>query len=298
MTQSNTKKNDDNTWNWLIGLFRGRGKTESRSPSRASVMDGGVSIEADALERLRVEDVMVPRADIVGVEVSTPLGELTQIFAEAAHSRLPIYRETLDDPVGVVHIRDVIHHLVPDKNGTRSEGWSEQEVLTEIGRPLLFAPPSMNATDLLRRMQGRRTHLALVVDEYGGTDGLVTLEDLIEPIVGDIEDEHDDDEAAAIMTKGPGIWDVEARAKIDDFEKVAGEEIAAPDEDEDVDTLGGLIFTLAGRIPERGEVIRHGKGYEFEVLEADPRRIKRMRVRATGKTAQKDKSKIERSQKQ
>jgi len=295
MTQQMSTKKDDNTWNWLIGLFRGKGANEPHSPSRASVADGGVSIEADALERLRVEDVMVPRADIVGVEVSTPLGELTQIFAEAAHSRLPVYRETLDDPVGVVHIRDVIHHLVPDEKGIRPEGWSE-EVLTSIVRPLLFAPPSMSATDLLRRMQGRRTHLALVVDEYGGTDGLVTLEDLIEPIVGDIEDEHDDDEAPAIMTKGPSVWDVEARAKIDDFEKVVGEEIAAPDEDEDVDTLGGLIFTLAGRIPERGEVIRHDKGYEFEVLEADPRRIKRMRVRATAKASQKDAAKIERRQ--
>jgi CBS domain containing-hemolysin-like protein len=272
---------------WFRVMFRSKRETVMRRPEpRGRVLaDSGLPpIEADALDRLRVADVMVPRADIVGVEVSTPLGELAQIFAEAAHSRLPIYRETLDDPVGVVHIRDVIHHLTPGEHGARQNGWSDREVLPTIGRPLLFAPPSMHATDLLRRMQARRTHLALVVDEYGGTDGLVTLEDLIEPIVGDIEDEHDDEDSPAIISRGDGVWDVEARASIDAFEQAAGEEIAAPDEDEDVDSLGGLVFTLAGRIPERGEVIRHHKGYEFEVLEADPRRIKRMRVRSTKRT--------------
>ena len=259
-------------------------KPSAPSPSGVSASPDALAqpIEANALDRLRVADVMVPRADIIGVEASTPLGELVEIFADAAHSRLPIYRDSLDDPVGVAHIRDVIHFLKPGENGSQPEGWSEQEVLTEISRPLLFTPPSMSAAALLRRMQARRIHLALVVDEYGGTDGMVTLEDLIEPIVGDIEDEHDDEDAPAIRTHGPGVWDVEARASIDAFEKVVGEEIAAPDEDEDVDTLGGLVFTIAGRIPERGEVIRHAKGYEFEVLEADPRRIKRMRVRATG----------------
>ncbi|MDF1767609.1 hemolysin family protein [Maricaulis sp.] len=241
------------------------------------------SIEADALDKLRVADVMVPRADIIGVDVATPLGELAKIFAHAAHSRLPIYRDTLDDPVGVVHIKDVVSHLAPGTSGKRPAGWSQQQVLPSIGRPLLFAPPSMKALDLLRRMQGRRMHLALVVDEYGGTDGLVTLEDLIEPIVGDIEDEHDDEETPAIRARGPGVWDVEARAEIDAFEAVVGEEIAAEDEDEDVDSLGGLVFTLIGRVPERGEVIRHPTGYEFEVIDADTRRIKRMRVRAPQK---------------
>lgn len=239
-----------------------------------------LSIEADALDLLRVADVMVPRADIVGVEVSTPLDELAQRFAEAAHSRLPIYRETLDDPVGVAHIKDVVGHLAPSEDGERLPGWLQKQILPAISRPLLFAPPSMRASDLLRRMQGRRMHMALVVDEYGGTDGLVTLEDLIEPIVGDIEDEHDDEDSPAILARGPGVWDVDARAEIDDFEAVVGEEIAAEDEDEDVDSLGGLVFTLIGRVPERGEVIRHPTGYEFEVIEADSRRIKRMRVRA------------------
>ena len=252
-------------------------------PAAASPAPHHPSIEADALDQLRVADVMVPRADIVGVEVSTPLGELAKIFADAAHSRLPIYRETLDDPVGVVHIKDVVAHLAPPVSGRRPAGWLTKLVLPSIARPLLFVPPSMKATDLLRRMQGRRMHLALVVDEYGGTDGLVTLEDLIEPIVGDIEDEHDDEDSPLIRARGPGVWDVDARAEIDVFEGVVGEEIAAEDEDEDVDSLGGLVFTLIGRVPERGEVIGHPTGYEFEVLEADSRRIKRMRVRAPSK---------------
>jgi CBS domain containing-hemolysin-like protein len=267
---------------WLRRLF-GNGRdaeTVTPLPVAATPATTHHSIEADALDRLRVADVMVPRADIIGVEVSTPLGELARIFADAAHSRLPIYRETLDDPVGVVHIKDVIAHLAPGQTGRRPAGWLQKVVLPDIARPLLFAPPSMTATDLLRRMQGRRMHLALVVDEYGGTDGLVTLEDLIEPIVGDIEDEHDDEDSPAIRARGPGVWDVDARAEIDDFEAVVGEEIAAEDEDDDVDSLGGLVFTLIGRVPERGEVIRHPTGYEFEVIEADSRRIKRMRVRA------------------
>ncbi len=268
---------DSPSW---IGRLMKRDGSKSDKPAAAGTAGNPWSIEADALDALRVADVMVPRADIVGVEVATPLGELATIFSEAAHSRLPVYRDTLDDPVGVVHIKDVIGRLAPNGGGDRDDDWAEQKLLTDISRPLLFAPPSMRATDLLRRMQARRIHLALVVDEYGGTDGLVTLEDLIEPIVGDIEDEHDDDDAPVIRARGAGVWDVEARAEIDDFEQVVGEEIAAPDEDEDVDSLGGLVFTLAGRIPERGEVIRHPKGYEFEVLEADARRIKRMRVRA------------------
>jgi CBS domain containing-hemolysin-like protein len=272
-----------NLRSWWRKLFKRTSGTSGVSSVGVSPGALALPIEANALDQLRVADVMVPRADVIGVEVSTPLGELAEVFADAAHSRLPIYRDSLDDPVAVAHIRDVIHYLKPDENGGRPEGWSEQEVLSKIGRPLLFTPPSMSAAALLRRMQARRIHLALVVDEYGGTDGMVTLEDLIEPIVGDIEDEHDDEDAPAISTRGQGVWDVEARATIDAFEKVVGEEIAAPDEDEDVDTLGGLIFTIAGRIPERGEVIRHATGYEFEVLEADPRRIKRMRVRAAGK---------------
>tara|TARA_R110000868_G_scaffold45045_3_gene149897 strand:+ start:40838 stop:41737 length:900 start_codon:yes stop_codon:yes gene_type:complete len=275
---------DEDTRSWFGRIFGGpedvKPAERSTLPSRTGTT-GTFAIDPDALDDMRVADVMVPRADIVGVEVSTPLGELIQVFSDAAHSRLPIYRETLDDPVGVVHIKDVLSYLTPGTHGERENGWAGLQILPTIGRPLLFAPPSMRATDLLRRMQGRRMHLALVVDEYGGTDGLVTFEDLIEPIVGDIEDEHDDEDSPAIRARGPGVWDVEARAEIEAFEQVIGEELAADDEEDDVDSLGGLVFTLTGRVPERGEVIRHPKGYEFEVLEADPRRIKRMRVRAT-----------------
>jgi len=261
---------------WLRSIFNGSNSAaDEKTKSSQSFM-----IKHDALEELRVADVMVPRADIIGIEIATPLGELAEAFSTASHSRLPVYRETLDDPVGVVHIKDVVSHLTPSEDGRRTVGWAEQEILADILRPLLYAPPSMKAGDLLRRMQARRMHMALVVDEYGGTDGLVTLEDLIEPIVGEIEDEHDEDDAPLIRVRAPGVWDVDARAEIDEFERVVGEEIAADDEDDDVDSLGGLVFTIAGRIPERGEVIRHATGYEFEVLEADQRRIRRMRVRA------------------
>ena len=270
---------------WRRVLSGASAPTESHPPASPSAPQ---RIMADALENLRVADVMVPRAEITGVEMTTPLGELASVFSDAAHSRLPVYRDTLDDPIGVVHIKDVIGELRPSEDGTREPGWSRKEILEDISRPLLFAPPSMRATELLRRMQGRRMHMALVVDEYGGTDGLVTLEDLIEPIVGDIEDEHDVGETPAIKTRGSGVWVADARADIVDFEAVVGEEIATPDEEEDVDSLGGLVFTLVGRVPERGEVIIHPSGYEFEVLEADARRIKRLRVVAPRETSEPD----------
>ncbi|MFS2316411.1 hemolysin family protein [Maricaulis sp. D1M11] len=270
---------------WRRVLNGASAPTESHPPASPSAQQ---RIMADALENLRVADVMVPRAEITGVEMTTPLGELASVFSDAAHSRLPVYRDTLDDPIGVVHIKDVIGELRPSEDGTREPGWSRKEILEDISRPLLFAPPSMRATELLRRMQGRRMHMALVVDEYGGTDGLVTLEDLIEPIVGDIEDEHDVGETPAIKTRGSGVWVADARADIVDFEAVVGEEIATPDEEEDVDSLGGLVFTLVGRVPERGEVIIHPSGYEFEVLEADARRIKRLRVVAPRETSEPD----------
>lgn len=234
---------------------------------------------AAQFSELRVADVMVPRADIIAVEIDTPLGELARRFHEAAHSRLPIFRETLDDPVGVAHIKDLIPHLAGDEDAARAEDWGQKRILPDIRRPLLYAPPSMRAADLLVRMQSRRMHMALVVDEFGGTDGLVTLEDLIEPIVGDIEDEHDENGGPAIRAKGPHLWEADARASIEEFEALVERAVATPEEEEDVDTLGGLVFLIAGRVPERGEIIRHSSGFEFEVLEADGRRIKRLKVR-------------------
>ncbi|PWE18325.1 magnesium/cobalt efflux protein [Marinicauda salina] len=265
----------------LARALSGRGEAGDQPADGETPSDQhDLLLNAQAFDQLRVADVMVPRADIVAVDIDTPLGELASRFAEAAHSRLPIFRETLDDPVGVAHIKDVMAHIAGNGAPQHSAAWTEARILPDVRRPLLYAPPSMRAIDLLLKMQSRRMHMALVVDEFGGTDGLVTLEDLLEPIVGDIEDEHDEDEPPAIRAKGPACWDADARAPIEDFEETVGREIATDEEEEDVDTLGGLVFMLAGRIPERGEVIRHSSGFEFEVLDSDPRRIKRLRVRS------------------
>ncbi len=232
---------------------------------------------AAEFESLRVDDVMVPRADIIAVEVETPLGELSRLFAEAAHSRLPVYRETLDEPLGMAHIKDVMKHLALGvDNGVPL---AEKRILASILRPILFVPPSMSAADLLLKMQSRRVHMALVVDEFGGTDGLATLEDLVEEIVGDIEDEHDDAVTPTIRARSATSWDADARTTIEELEELAGRKLPLDDLTEEVDTLGGLVFALAGRVPERGEVLRHPAGLEFEVVEADPRRIKRLIVR-------------------
>ncbi|WP_421789497.1 hemolysin family protein [Hyphobacterium sp.] len=267
---------DNSSRSWRARLARLLNGSEDSLP--AAEETNGFAANVRDFDNLLVDNVMVPRADIIGIDISTPLGELIPAFADAAHSRLPVYRETLDDPLGVAHIKDVMARLVPFVSDP-VERWADQRILDEIKRPLLFAPPSMKAIDLLLRMQARRTHMALVVDEYGGTDGLVTLEDLLEPIVGDIEDEHDDEAAPNVLPKGKGVWVADARAEIRELEQIAGRPVIDPEIDEDVDTLGGLVFTLAGRIPERGEVIPHPVGFDFEVLDADPRRIKRLRIR-------------------
>jgi len=238
----------------------------------------------DAAKRfhlITVEDVMVPRADIVAVETTASLTELSQTFKEAGHSRLPVYKETLDEPVGMVHIKDVMPYLMFDAKGRNGKTYPDRKVIQYIRRPVLFVPPSMLAQDLLKRMQARRSHMAIVVDEYGGTDGIVTIEDLIEEIVGEIDDEHDDIDPEIQIVTGKGgrsVWEADARTAIDDFEKALGRDFATPDEEDDVDTLGGLVFTLAGRVPERGEIIRHPDGIEFEVIDADQRRVKRLRI--------------------
>jgi hemolysin (HlyC) family protein len=223
---------------------------------------------------LRVDDVMVPRADIVAVEVETPLTELAAIFRDAQHSRLPIYRETLDDPIGMVHIKDVLGFLVPATPATAPP----ENVLQRLRRDVLFVPPSMHVMDLLIKMQRSHIHMAVVIDEYGGTDGLVTIEDLIEEIVGEIEDEHDVEETALITPRADGGFDVNARMPIEDLERVLGRSLALPEREEDIDTLGGLVFSLVGRVPQRGELIAHPGGFEFEVLDADPRRVKKVRI--------------------
>jgi len=224
----------------------------------------------------RLDDVMVPRADIVAVEESTPLVDLVALFREAQHSRLPVYRETLDDPQGFVHIKDVLALMETGDGG--SFRWRAASI-GEIKRPILFVPPSMAVLDLLVKMQAAHIQLALVIDEYGGTDGLVSIEDLIEEIVGDIADEHDED-TAPIRKDEAGAFVADARAYLEDFKAETGLDLGVDDEiAEDVDTLGGLVTSLAGHVPQRGEIIAHPGGSEIEVLEADPRRVKRLRIR-------------------
>jgi CBS domain containing-hemolysin-like protein len=224
----------------------------------------------------QVSDVMVPRADIIATEETTPIVELVALFREAQHSRLPVYRETLDDPQGFVHIKDVLALMEPGEGGAFH--WRAASI-SEIKRPILFVPPSMPVLDLLVKMQAAHIQLALVIDEYGGTDGLVSIEDLIEEIVGDIADEHDED-SVPIRRDETGAFVADARVDLEDFKTETGVDLGVDDEaTEDVDTLGGLVISILGRVPQRGEIVAHPSGSEIEVLEADPRRVKRLRIR-------------------
>jgi CBS domain containing-hemolysin-like protein len=262
---------------------------------------------------LHVVDVMVPRADIIAVDESETVWELLKTFDAAGVSRLPLFRETLDDPRGMVHIKDLTRWLIGEALGRpASEGHIPSAVArgtvgerpamasavgqdapvpdlgranlsktiasTKLRRPMIYVPPSMPAANLLIRMQSTRIHMALVVDEYGGTDGLVTIEDLVEQIVGEIEDEHDEAEAANIVADPKLGLVTAARTPVKELEAHLQTKLLKPEEEADIDTLGGLIFTLVGRVPARGELIRHPSGFEFEVLDADPRRVKKLRV--------------------
>jgi CBS domain containing-hemolysin-like protein len=233
-----------------------------------------------AFGELKVLDVMVPRADIIAADETMPLGSLVALFRDAKHSRLPIYRETLDDPTGLVHVKDVLGLLEAQPGGV----WRlPKSTIARITRPILFVPPSMRALDLLLKMQATHTHLALVIDEYGGTDGLVSIEDIIEEIVGDIADEHDEDDVS--LRRDGDAYVVDARFDLEDFKRETGIDLMTEETAEDVDSLGGLVVALLGRVPQRGEIVAHQAGYEFEVLEADPRRVRRLRIRPTGGTA-------------
>jgi CBS domain containing-hemolysin-like protein len=253
------------------------GGGEAARPPEPPPATGAVDIvdQAEAFQTLRVADVMTPRADIVAVELSAPFEAVVAQFTEAEHSRMPIYRETLDDPVGVVHVKDIFR-LLSDDARRPAPG---DPVLHKLRRDALYVPASMKAADLLLRMRTSRIHMALVIDEFGGTDGLVSMEDLIEAVVGEIDDEHDDAAAAAIVARPGGVYDADARAPLEELEAVLGRELAPSDMEEDIDTVAGLVVALAGRVPQRGEVIAHPDGYEFEVVEADPRRVRRVRVR-------------------
>ncbi|MET0301970.1 MAG: hemolysin family protein [Methyloceanibacter sp.] len=249
-----------------------------------SVQERSMLRRALRFGKLTVEDVMVPRADIFAVDESTTVAELMHVFREAEHSRLPVYRETLDDPRGMIHIRDLMSWITTAAEAG-GEGLDLNKVdlkrtvaTINITRELLYVPASMPVLDLLLKMQTTRLHLALVVDEYGGTDGLVSIEDLIEEVVGEIADEHDVEDGPQIKSDSrPGLV-AEARAPIEELEKQLGLALVSDEEREDTDTLGGLVFSIAGRIPARGERVRHASGVEFEVLEADKRRIKKLRI--------------------
>jgi CBS domain containing-hemolysin-like protein len=275
------------------------------------------------LHKVRVDDVMIPRADIVAVSIETSLGDLLKLFRTAGHSRLPVYGETLDDPRGMVHIRDFVDHIAAKaeagsrrtSNGAAPQSPAATEAgaaaapaartrrnptralralnlgnvdlsttlaATRIQRPVLFVPPSMPAIDLLVRMQATRTHMALVIDEYGGTDGLISIEDLIEMVVGDIEDEHDVAEGRLIQrVEGDAeVFVADARADLAEVSEATGVDLVAAvgEMAEEIDTIGGMIVTLAGRVPSRGELIAGPGDLEFEVLDADPRRLKRLRL--------------------
>lgn len=226
------------------------------------------------LRRLRVEDVAIPAAEIVAVPVTIDKDDLVGIFRQSGFTRIPVYEGTLDTPLGFVHLKDFsLNHGF--------NGGSSDFDLRRMLRPLLFVPPSMPIGVLLTKMQAERRHMALVIDEYGGVDGLVTIEDLIEQVVGEIEDEHDADELQTWYQEKPGCYIALARTPLPEFEAEIGRSLTSHDavDEEEIDTLGGLVFMLSGRVPARGEVIEHPEGAEFEVIDADPRRIKRLRVR-------------------
>ena len=218
----------------------------------------------------RVEDCMVPRADIVGLEVDTDVKDILKIFSESNHSRIPVYNETLDNPIGMLHMKDLIS-VFSDKNFDDID-------IEKFLREILFVPPSMKSRDLLVRMQTSRIHMALVIDEYGGTDGLVTIEDLIEEIIGEIEDELFEEDLDRIKIYDNYI-DSSARASIEEINDIVGKSLFTDDIDEEINTIGGLVFVLAGRVPQRGELINHPLGFEIEITDADSRRIKKVRLR-------------------
>jgi magnesium and cobalt transporter len=245
----------------------GDGQAGDSSPA-ARVATTGIG----HLRRLQVEDVAIPKVEIEALAVTATLDDVVAAFRTSGFSRLPVFKGTLDAPQGIIHLKDLaIQQFFTDPKPRFN--------LRKILRPLIYAPPSMPASVLLQKMQAERIHMALVIDEYGGVDGLVTIEDLIEQVVGEIEDEHDTSEAGLWVEEKPGQYLVQARADLTEFEAETGMMIAVAEEAEDVDTVGGLVAMLTGRIPARGEVIKHESGVEFEVVDADPRRIKRLRVR-------------------
>ena len=274
-----------------------------------SAEERGMMLRTMRFGALRVDDIMVPRADIIAIDENGTIDELLRAFDSAGVSRIPLFRETLDDPRGMVHVKDLVRWMMGDSQGRPpSEGraapqpkpqapivddsapglsiaaafarldLSRSIASTRLRRQVLYVPPSMPAMSLLVRMQTQKMHMALVVDEYGGTDGLVTIEDLVEQIVGDIEDEHDEVEASNILDDPKLGLIAVARTPIKELETLLGVILLDAGAETDIDTLGGLVFSLVGRVPSRSEVVRHPSGVEFEILDADPRRVKKVKV--------------------
>ena len=259
----------------LARLIGGEPEPETASPLPAEA-PAAIRLRLKEFERASVRDVMTSRVDIAAVSIDASLGEVLDVFAREAHSRMPVYRDSLDEPLGFIHIKDVV------AEGVR-QGWTPQTMSTRplqrLVREIMFVPESTLLPDLLIKMQTSRTHIALVVDEYGGTGGMVCLEDLVEQIVGELEDEHDE-APPQVMRKGRFTWDVDGLATIGDVEAQTGLHLSIEDFEDEVDTLGGLVSALAGRVPEAGEAIEHPHGHVIDILEADPRRIIRARIRA------------------
>ena len=292
------------SWFWNLFALKRNGNSIREDLADALSADSGGAVGFSPEERamltsilrlqdVRVEDLMVPRADIISVNQEITLAELLKLFEESGHSRMPVYGDTLDDPRGMVHIRDVVAHITKTSRLTKAEAGRRKRQLAanldlkrvslakpistlKLVRNVLFVPPSMAATELMARMQATRMQIALVIDEYGGTDGLVTLEDIVEEIVGEIEDEHDDDDIL-IEDRGDGSFVCDAKAELEDIRELIGDAFEFGEHEEDIETIGGLIFDIIGRVPVRGEVISNN-GFEFRVLEADPRRIKRIEL--------------------
>jgi CBS domain containing-hemolysin-like protein len=271
----------------IFNRFRKPEAAPEPPPTPAAAATGELVTQARAFQDLRVDDVMKPRADILAIERSSTFAEVVARFIEAEHSRMPVYKETLDEPVGVVHVKDVFKLLARKTRRPKPEDQILQGRF-QLVRKVLYVPASMRAAELLAMMRGKRTHMALVIDEFGGTDGLVTLEDLLEMLVGQIADEHDDEvEDFTPIAEDEDGWIADGRTPLEELESTMGDgvDLAPPDLDEEIDTVAGLVNALTGRVPQRGEHIDHPGGFVLEVLSADPRRVKRVRVRRAQPTS-------------
>jgi len=304
--ESDGKSKAEYLFSWVYGIFgRKKNGATNREDLKDALSEGeGIAEGFSQDERnmlasilrlrdVRVQDVMVPRADITAVTEDISLAELLKLFNESGHSRMPVYGDTMDDPKGMIHIRDIVSYITKTSSLTKAEVAKRRSKLpanldlkkVSLAKPIsslrllrevMFVPPSMGARELMARMQADRMQIALVIDEYGGTDGLVTLEDIVEEIVGEIEDEHDDEDML-IQDRGDGTFICDAKAELDDIRELIGGHFVFGEHEDDIDTIGGLIFDITGRVPVRGEVIINN-GFEFRIMEADPRRIKRVEL--------------------